>query len=70
MLRMILGLAAPASGRALVSGHRYARLPRAALRIGAVLEVTGFHPGRTGRDHLRVAARAVACSPHLPGCCW
>jgi ABC-2 type transport system ATP-binding protein len=58
-LRMILGLAAPTSGRALVFDHRYAELPRAALRIGAVLEATDFHPGRSGRDHLRMLGRAV-----------
>ncbi len=43
-LRMVLGLAAPTSGRALVFDHPYAELPRAALRIGAVLEATDFHP--------------------------
>jgi ABC-2 type transport system ATP-binding protein len=37
-LRMVLGLVAPTSGRALVFDHPYAKLPRAALRIGAVLE--------------------------------
>jgi len=58
-LRMVLGLVAPTSGRALVFGHRYAELPRAAMRVGAVLEATDFHPGRTGRDHLRVLGRAV-----------
>jgi ABC-2 type transport system ATP-binding protein len=58
-LRMILGLAAPTSGRALVFDHPYAKLPRAALRIGAVLEATDFHPGRTGRDHLRMLGQAV-----------
>ena len=58
-LRMILGLAAPSSGRALVFDHPYAELPRAALRIGAVLEATDFHPGRTGRDHLRMLGQAV-----------
>jgi ABC-2 type transport system ATP-binding protein len=58
-LRMILGLAAPTSGRALVFDHPYAALPRAALRIGAVLEATDFHPGRSGRDHLRMLGRAV-----------
>jgi ABC-2 type transport system ATP-binding protein len=58
-LRMILGLAAPASGRALVFDHPYAELPRAALRIGAVLEATDFHPGRSGRDHLRMLGGAV-----------
>jgi ABC-2 type transport system ATP-binding protein len=39
-LRMILGLVAPSRGRALVFDHPYAELPRAALRIGAVLEAT------------------------------
>jgi ABC-2 type transport system ATP-binding protein len=58
-LRMILGLAAPTSGRALVFDHPYAELPRAALRVGAVLEATDFHPGRTGRDHLRMLGQAV-----------
>jgi ABC-2 type transport system ATP-binding protein len=58
-LRMILGLAAPTSGHALVFGRPYAQLPGAALRIGAVLEATDFHPGRSGRDHLRMLGRAV-----------
>jgi energy-coupling factor transporter ATP-binding protein EcfA2 len=58
-LRMILGLAAPSSGRALVFGRPYAELPRAALRIGAVLEATDFHPGRSGRDHLRMLGKAA-----------
>jgi len=62
-LRMVLGLVAPTSGRALVFGHPYAKLPRAALRVGAVLEATDFHPGRTGRDHLRVLGQAVG----IPG---
>ena len=58
-LRMILGLAAPTSGRALVFDRPYAELPRAALRIGAVLEATDFHPGRSARDHLRMLGQAV-----------
>ena len=58
-LRMVLGLAAPSSGRALVFDRLYADLPQAALRVGAVLEATDFHPGRTGRDHLRTLGRAA-----------
>jgi ABC-2 type transport system ATP-binding protein len=58
-LRMVVGLAAPTSGRALVFDRPYAELPRAALRIGAVLEATDFHPGRSGRDHLRMLGHAV-----------
>ena len=58
-LRMLLGLAAPTSGRALVLGRPYTDLERPALSVGAVLEATDFHPGRSGRDHLRVLGRAV-----------
>ena len=55
-LRMLLGLAKPTSGSALVFGEPYARLRRPALRVGAVLEATDFHPGRSGRNHLRTLA--------------
>jgi ABC-2 type transport system ATP-binding protein len=58
-LRMLLGLAAPTSGRALVFGHPYSQLDQPARRIGAVLEATDFHPGRTARDHLRMLAAAA-----------
>ena len=58
-LRMILGLAAPTSGRALVFDRPYAELPHAALRVGAVLEATDFHPGRSGRDHLRMLGQSA-----------
>ncbi len=58
-LRMVLGLATPTSGRALVFDGPYAELEHPALRIGAVLEATDFHPGRSGRDHLRMLGRAV-----------
>jgi ABC-2 type transport system ATP-binding protein len=58
-LRMVLGLAAPTAGRALVFDRAYRELERPALRIGAVLEATDFHPGRSGRDHLRMLGRAV-----------
>jgi ABC-2 type transport system ATP-binding protein len=58
-LRMLLGLAAPTGGRALVFGHRYTELPDPSRRIGAMLEATDFHPGRSGRDHLRMLAEAV-----------
>ena len=58
-LRMLLGLAAPTGGRALVFGRPYAELERPATRVGAVLEAADMHPGRTGRDHLRVLASAA-----------
>ncbi|HET6531695.1 MAG TPA: ATP-binding cassette domain-containing protein [Actinoplanes sp.] len=55
-LRMILGLVHPTAGTALVDGVPYARLDRPARHVGAVLESSGFHPGRTARDHLRLLA--------------
>jgi ABC-2 type transport system ATP-binding protein len=58
-LRMLLGLATPTTGRALIFDKPYAQLERPALRVGAVLEATDFHPGRSGRDHLRTLSRAV-----------
>jgi len=58
-LRMLLGLAAPTSGSALVLGRPYAELDRPALSVGAVLEATDFHPGRSGRDHLRTLSRST-----------
>jgi ABC-2 type transport system ATP-binding protein len=61
-LRMLLGLTAPSGGRALVFDRPYAEVARPALRIGAVLEATDFHPGRSGRDHLRTLSRSVGLS--------
>src|ERR1700689_4826278 len=58
-LRMLLGLAAPTTGRALVFDELFSDLDRPALRVGAVLESTDFPPGRSGRDHLRSLSRAV-----------
>jgi ABC-2 type transport system ATP-binding protein len=58
-LRMLLGLVEPTGGTATVGGARYADLDQPALRIGAVLEASGAHEGRTGRDHLRVACLAA-----------
>jgi len=58
-LRLLVGLAEPTSGTASVFGRRYAELDEPARKVGAVLESNDFHPGRSGRDHLRVLARAA-----------
>jgi ABC-2 type transport system ATP-binding protein len=57
--RMLLGLARPTAGRALIDGRPYAELERPRQAVGAVLDSSGFHPARTGRDHLRVVATAA-----------
>ena len=56
--RCLLGLAEPTSGEALIDGRAYRDLASPRHAVGAVLESIGFHPSRTGRDHLRVIARA------------
>ena len=53
-LRMLLGLVAPSGGRATIGGAEYALLDRPADVVGAALEASSFHPGRSGRDHLRI----------------
>jgi ABC-2 type transport system ATP-binding protein len=63
-MRCLLGLARPTSGDALVAGRRYGALPEPIRTVGAALEVTGFHPGRTARQHLRVTAIAAGLDPH------
>jgi ABC-2 type transport system ATP-binding protein len=55
-LRMLLGLVHPNAGTAIVDGSPYHRLDRPAFTVGAALEATGFHPGRTARNHLRILA--------------
>jgi ABC-2 type transport system ATP-binding protein len=53
-LRALLGLVTPDAGSATIGGRSYASLPAPSDEVGAVLEATGFHPARSGRDHLRV----------------
>jgi ABC-2 type transport system ATP-binding protein len=57
-LRMILGLVHADSGSASFDGRRYEELAHPSAQVGAVLEEASFHPGRTGRNHLRVLAAA------------
>jgi ABC-2 type transport system ATP-binding protein len=74
-LRMLLGLVHPTAGTALIDGNPYHRLDRPAFTVGAALEATGFHPGRTARNHLRILAhpnriattpRDEPCAPETP----
>lgn len=57
--RMLVGLAAPTSGTASVLGRPYAALSDPIKRVGAMLEVSGYHPARTARNHLRLLARTA-----------
>jgi ABC-2 type transport system ATP-binding protein len=62
-LRMLLGLVAPDAGTVTVDGRAYADLPEPLHQVGAVLEASSFHPGRTARNHLRIQALAAAVDP-------
>jgi ABC-2 type transport system ATP-binding protein len=57
---MLLGLVAPTSGQAVIWGKPYRELGSRRRRVGAVLEASGFHPGRTVADHLRVRCAATS----------
>jgi ABC-2 type transport system ATP-binding protein len=57
-LRTLLGLIHPSAGQATFGGRPYHQLDDPTTMVGAVLEDTAFHPGRTGRNHLRVLATA------------
>jgi ABC-2 type transport system ATP-binding protein len=57
-LRMLLGLVRPNAGQASFAGRSYEQLPHPSGHVGAVLEEASFHPGRSGRNHLRVLAAA------------
>ena len=58
-LRTLLGLTLPTSGQATVDGRSYRSLTDPISQVGAVLEGPQFHPGRTGRNHLRMLAMAA-----------
>jgi ABC-2 type transport system ATP-binding protein len=58
-LRSILGLVHPDTGRAAILGQAYSRLDSPIRQVGAVLEALDAHPGRSGRNHLRVLAAAA-----------
>jgi ABC-2 type transport system ATP-binding protein len=58
-LRLLLGLAEPTAGEALVFGQRYRELEDPLHKVGAVLESGDFDPGRSGRNHLRTLALAT-----------
>jgi len=58
-LRMLLGLVRPTSGSATFGGSAYHELAQPLSTVGTALEASSFHPGRSGRNHLRVYAAAA-----------
>ena len=58
-LRMLLNLLTPTAGTATIGGRRYADLDEPTRVVGAVLEASAAHAGRTGGNHLRAACLAA-----------
>ncbi|MHB1596158.1 MAG: ABC transporter ATP-binding protein [Streptosporangiaceae bacterium] len=55
-LRMLLGLVTPTSGTATINGRRYRDLADPLHVVGAAFESSLAYPGRSARNHLRIAA--------------
>src|SRR5262245_44311870 len=58
-LRMLLNLVRPTAGTATIGGQQYADLSDPVRQVGAILEASGAHRGRTGRNHLRMLCDAA-----------
>ncbi len=58
-MRMMVGLTAPTSGRATISGRRFADLPNPGTSVGVMLDASAQHAGRTGREILTIAQRMM-----------
>ncbi len=58
-MKIMLDLAAASEGTATIGGRRYRELPDPARTVGAMIESDAFHPGRSGRNHLRILADAA-----------
>ena len=63
-MKMMLDLASADRGRATIGGQRYRDLDDPARTVGAMIEFDAFHPGRSGRNHLRVLADATGIPHH------
>src|SRR6266508_2541334 len=58
-MRMMVGLTSPTSGRATISGRRFADLPNPGVEVGVMLDASAQHAGRTGREILTIAQRMM-----------
>jgi ABC-2 type transport system ATP-binding protein len=62
-MRILLGLAAPTAGEALVGGQPYPSIRRPLHEVGALLDPNAVHPGRSAVDHLRWLAKTNGIGP-------
>jgi ABC-2 type transport system ATP-binding protein len=62
-LRILLALVSATAGTARINGLPYPELPHPLHQVGVSLETSGFYPGRTARDHLRILALTAGVNP-------
>ena len=62
-MKILLDLATADHGHATIGGTRYRDMPDPARTVGVVLEPNAFHPGRSGRNHLRILADGAGIAP-------
>jgi len=63
-MRILLGLVRPTAGSTQVAGQPFDRLAAPATVVGALLDASSVHPGRTGRSHLRILAAHIGIDDH------
>ena len=63
-LRILLGLAKPTAGTAVIGGLAYHQLPDPVRQVGATLDGNSFHPGRSAAQHLRIITTATGLPRH------
>lgn len=62
-MRCMLGLDRPDKGTSTFNGKPYGSLVRPLHEVGALLDASYVHPGRSGRNHLRWIAASNGISP-------
>jgi ABC-2 type transport system ATP-binding protein len=55
-MKILLDLASADEGTATIGGSRYRDLADPLRSVGVLIEANAFHPGRSGRNHLRILA--------------
>jgi ABC-2 type transport system ATP-binding protein len=69
-MKILLDLAKPDHGRATIGGKRYREMVDPARSVGVVLEPNAFHPGRSGRNDLRILADGAGIDLVASPRCW
>jgi len=63
-LRMICGLCSRDAGMATVLGEDYRRITNPARHVGVMLDASAQHPGRRGRETVRLTAETIGSDPN------